>query len=47
MTAILLIVFGKQAKEINPNLSEEQKERELKRPERLPIKDFVYFNKYR
>ncbi len=47
MTAILLIVFGKKAKVINPKLSEEQKERELKRPERLPINEFVYFNKYR
>ncbi|ACI18328.1 nitroreductase family protein [Dictyoglomus thermophilum] len=47
MTAILLIVFGKRAKEINPNLSEEQKEREFKRPERLPIKEFVYLNKYK
>lgn len=46
MKVILLIVFGKKAKEINPTLSEEQKERELKRPERLPLTEIVFINKY-
>lgn len=46
MQVILLIIFGKKAKEINSSLSDEQKEREIKRPERLSFNEFVYINKY-
>lgn len=46
MKVILLIIFGKKAKEVSSILTDKQKEREIKRPERLPINEFVYINKY-
>jgi nitroreductase len=46
MQVIALIIFGKKAEKISTVLSDEQKERELKRPERQPIEKFVFINKY-
>ncbi|MFX1486473.1 MAG: nitroreductase family protein [Promethearchaeota archaeon] len=46
MKVITLVIVGKHSKEIADYLSENQKERERKRPERLPLKDFAYLNRY-
>jgi hypothetical protein len=43
---ITLIIIGKHSKTINPVLSEQQEEAEKKRPERLSLKKFVFFNTY-
>ncbi|MFX0069218.1 MAG: nitroreductase family protein [Candidatus Hodarchaeota archaeon] len=46
MKVITLVIFGKHTKEIADYLSENQAELERKRPERLPLGDFAYLNKY-
>ncbi|PMQ01967.1 MAG: nitroreductase [Dictyoglomus sp. NZ13-RE01] len=46
MQVIALIIFGKKDSKLSDLLSDEQKEREKKRPERLPFEKFVYINKY-
>jgi len=46
MTIITLIIVGKHSSEIKDVLNEKQKEAEVKRPERLPLSEFVYYNKY-
>ena len=43
---ITLVIVGKHSDKIDPVLSEKQVEAEKKRPERIPIDDFVYINKY-
>ncbi len=43
---ITLIIVGKHSKQINPVLSEKQVEAERTRPERMPLKKFVYFNRF-
>jgi nitroreductase len=43
---IALVIVGKHSDKINPVLSEKQKEAEKERPERIPIDDFVYINRY-
>jgi len=43
---ITLIIVGKHTKQINPVLSEKQVEAERTRPERMPLKKFVYFNRF-
>ena len=45
-TVITLVIVGEKNKDINPVLSEKQIQDEKKRPERLPLTDFIYFNKY-
>jgi len=44
---ITLIIVGKHTKQINPVLSEKQVEAERTRPERMPLKKFVYFNRFK
>jgi hypothetical protein len=46
LDVITLIIIGKHSKTINPVLSEQQEEAEKKRPERLSLKKFVFFNTY-
>ena len=46
LDVITLIIIGKHSKTINPILSEQQEEAEKKRPERLSLKKFVFFNIY-
>ena len=43
---IALVIVGKHSDKIDPFLSEKQIEAEKKRPERIPIDDFVYLNRY-
>jgi nitroreductase len=43
---IALIIVGKHASTLNPVLSEKQRKDEHKRPERLPLDQFVYYNIY-
>lgn len=43
---IALVIVGKHSDKIDPVLSDKQVEAEKKRPERIPIKKFVYLNKY-
>jgi nitroreductase len=43
---ITLIIVGKKAKEMNPHLSEEQIGWEKERPERKPLSQYVFHNKY-
>ncbi|KYK33992.1 MAG: nitroreductase [Thermoplasmatales archaeon SG8-52-3] len=43
---ITLVIIGKHSDKIDPVLSEKQIEAEKNRPERIPIDDFVYINKY-
>jgi nitroreductase len=44
---IALVIVGKKSDEISGVLSEKQIEAEKERPERKPIKNFVYHNKYK
>jgi nitroreductase len=44
---ITLIIVGKKSVEINPVLSEKQIQNEKKRPKRLSIDDFIYYNKFK
>jgi len=46
MDVITLIIVGKHSDKIDPVLSEKQIEAEKNRPERIPIDDFVYINRY-
>ena len=43
---ITLVIVGKHSDKIDPVLSDKQVEAEKKRPERIPIDDFVYINRY-
>ena len=45
-SVITLVIIGKHSEKIDPVLSEKQVEAEKRRPERLPIDDFVYINRY-
>jgi nitroreductase len=46
MNVIALIIVGKHSEKISPILSNSQIEAEQRRPERMPLKKFVYMNKY-
>ena len=46
MMVITLIIVGKHSDTVSPVLSDEQREAEGKRPERLPLDVFVYKNSY-
>ena len=43
---ITLVIVGKHSDKIDPVLSGKQVEAEKERPERIPIDDFVYMNRY-
>ena len=43
---ITLVIVGKHSDKIDPVLSEKQVEAEKERPERIPIDEFVYINRY-
>jgi nitroreductase len=43
---IALVIVGQKDEHINPVLSEKQIKNERKRPERLPLKDFIHLNRY-
>ena len=43
---ITLVIVGKKSDKINSSLSEEQVEKEKKRPTRLKINEFIYHNKF-
>ncbi len=43
---ITLVIVGKHSDKIDPVLSEKQVEAEKNRPERIPIDEFVYINRY-
>jgi nitroreductase len=45
-TVLTLIIVGKKMQEIHPSLSEDQIKNELKRPERKPLNEGAYHNKY-
>jgi len=47
MNVIALIIVGKHSEKISPLLSDSQIEAEHKRPERIPLKKFVYINQYK
>ena len=44
MQVITLVNVGKHSETIGPLLSEKQAEREMTRPERLPLEEFAYVN---
>ncbi len=46
MEIITLVNIGKHDDQINPSLSEQQIQAEKNRPERLPLAEFVFINKY-
>lgn len=46
MRLITLINIGRKSNELSPVLSDYQKETELKRPDRKPLKEFAFMNKY-
>ena len=46
MRLITLVIVGKRSETISPLLSEKQAEREKKRPERLPLEEFAYMNRF-
>ena len=43
---ITLVIIGKHADSLKPSLSEQQKKREYKRPERKPFSVFVHHNTF-
>ena len=43
---IALVIVGKHSEKIDSVLSEKQVEAEKKRPERIPLDNFVYINRY-
>jgi nitroreductase len=43
---LTMIIVGTKMQEIHPSLSEEQINNEKKRPERKPVADWAYLNKY-
>ena len=45
-TVITLVIVGEKDDQINTVLSEKQIQDEKKRPERLPLTDFIYFDRY-
>ncbi|MCW4013176.1 MAG: nitroreductase family protein [Candidatus Bathyarchaeota archaeon] len=45
-TVLTLIIVGKKMQEIHPSLSEDQAKNELKRPERKPLPEWAFHNKY-
>ena len=45
-TVITLINVGKKSEEMNPLMTEDQVEREKQRPERKPLEEFAYRNRY-
>lgn len=46
MEVITLIIVGTKSEKTNPVLSDKQIKAEVKRPDRLPIKEFAYLNRY-
>jgi nitroreductase len=46
MRLITLVIVGKHSESISPLLSEKQAEREKKRPERLPLGEFAFMNRF-
>ena len=46
MTLITLVIFGKRAPQINPELSDHQKQSEAQRPSRMETSEFVFHNQY-
>ncbi len=46
MDVITLIIVGKHSNSINKDLTEKQIETEKKRPERMSLEEFVFYNKY-
>ena len=46
MEVITLVIIGKHSDSIHSMLSEKQIQAEKERPERLPLSDFAYANKY-
>jgi nitroreductase len=47
MNLITLIIVGKHSSKISPYLSEKQILAEKERPPRIPLEEFVFFNKFR
>ncbi len=47
ISVITLIITGKHSENINPELSQKQVEWEKKRPERVDLKEIMFFNKYK
>ncbi len=47
MTVITLVNIGRRAATVSPALSEKQVEWEKSRPERLPLEEMAFFNRYR
>jgi nitroreductase len=47
MTVITLVIVGKHADTIKPVLTDSQKEMEKKRPERMPLEEFIYINRFK
>ncbi|MFC1802913.1 nitroreductase family protein [Thermoproteota archaeon] len=45
-SVLTLIIVGKKMQEIHPSLNENQVENELERPERKPLEEWAYHNKY-
>ena len=43
---IALVIVGKHSGKINPVMSKKQIKNERKRPQRKPISDFIFHNKY-
>lgn len=43
---IALVIVGKHAKDITPVLSDKQREAEMHRPPRKPLKELIYHNRY-
>jgi len=46
MLVITLIIFGEHNDGIDPDLSDSQAEIEKERPERLPLREFAFHNRY-
>jgi len=46
MMLITLLIVGKKSDDLNPELSEKQRENEQTRPQRKPISEFVFLNEY-
>lgn len=46
MTVITLIIIGKRSEKISPILSEKQIGWEKERPERIPLEEFAFINRY-
>jgi nitroreductase len=46
MRLIALLIVGQRSKTMGPLLTEKQAEREKNRPERLPLEEFAYLNRF-